>query len=243
MYTFKSRVRYSECDQTGHLSLVGLINYLQDCSVFQSESLGLGVEELKTERKAWLLSSWKLEISALPALGDEIEAGTFAVGFRGFYGFRNFFLRDANGDYLVKVYSIWTLVSLETGHPMKVSPEDSGPYGIEPELPMKDKSRKVPAPDADAIAEKKDPVAVRRYHLDTNRHMNNGRYVEVACAYLPDDFRVEGMHISYAKAAVEGDMLYPVVYRMEGRYQIVLQDQQGEKFCVCEFCGSRKEKG
>ena len=44
MYTFDSRIRYSETDETGALSLLGVINYLQDCSTFQSEDIGLGVE-------------------------------------------------------------------------------------------------------------------------------------------------------------------------------------------------------
>ena len=30
MYSFDSRVRYSECDDTGRLSLFAAINYLQD---------------------------------------------------------------------------------------------------------------------------------------------------------------------------------------------------------------------
>ena len=37
MYTFDSRVRYSETDEEGNLSVVGIMNYLQDCSTFQSE--------------------------------------------------------------------------------------------------------------------------------------------------------------------------------------------------------------
>ena len=32
MYTFDSRVRYSETDEEGNLSVVGIMNYLQDCS-------------------------------------------------------------------------------------------------------------------------------------------------------------------------------------------------------------------
>lgn len=241
MYTFKSRIRYSECDQTGQLSLVNMINYLQDCSVFQSESVGQGVEVLKKEKKAWLLSSWKLEISRFPALGEEIEIGTFAIGFRGFYGFRNFFIKDSEGAYLVKVYSIWTFLSLETGYPTKITPKDSDPYGKEPELPMKDKSRKVPAPDADAAVEEQAPVTVCRYHLDTNHHMNNGRYVEIASSYLPEDFQVDSVHVSYAKAAVEGDVLHPIVYIMKDRYQVILQDQQGEHYCICEFCRKNEQ--
>ncbi len=236
-YTFKSRVRYSECDQKGQLSLVNMINYFQDCSVFQSEYVGQGMEKLEEDGNLWVLSSWKLEIEHFPTLGDEIEVGTFAVGFRGFYGFRNFFMKDACGNYLVKVYSIWAFLDRKTGHPTKVRQENIDAYGVEPELPMKDKSRKIPAPDLTAVVEEKEPVAVCSYHLDTNHHMNNGRYVEIASAYLPEDFSVSSMHVSYKKAAVPGDILYPVVYQMEKRYMVVLKNQQGEDYCVCEFCG------
>ena len=45
MYTFDSRVRYSEIDHTGNMTLPALINYFQDCSTFQSEDIGLGKEK------------------------------------------------------------------------------------------------------------------------------------------------------------------------------------------------------
>ena len=40
MYEFNSRVRYSEIDHHGTLTLPALINYFQDCSTFQSEDCG-----------------------------------------------------------------------------------------------------------------------------------------------------------------------------------------------------------
>ena len=43
-YTFKSRVRFSEVDHTKRITLPGIVNYFQDCSTFQSEELGLGVD-------------------------------------------------------------------------------------------------------------------------------------------------------------------------------------------------------
>ena len=49
MYTFDSRVRYSETDEEGNLSVVGIMNYLQDCSTFQSEDLKLGISYLNEE--------------------------------------------------------------------------------------------------------------------------------------------------------------------------------------------------
>lgn len=52
MYTFESRVRFSEVDHTEMLTLPSLVNYFQDCSTFQSEDIGLGIDVLKGQGKA-----------------------------------------------------------------------------------------------------------------------------------------------------------------------------------------------
>ena len=61
MYAFNSRVRYSEVDHTELMTLPALINYFQDCSTFQSEDIGLGIEVLKERGKVWVLLSWPIE--------------------------------------------------------------------------------------------------------------------------------------------------------------------------------------
>lgn len=60
MYSFDSRVRYSEVDEDRKLSLTGVINYMQDCSTFQSEDLNMGIDYLTEKHRAWLLSSWQI---------------------------------------------------------------------------------------------------------------------------------------------------------------------------------------
>lgn len=62
MYTFGSRIRYSETDEYGKLTLTGIMNYLQDCSTFQSEDIGLGISYLTEHHQAWWLSSWQIVI-------------------------------------------------------------------------------------------------------------------------------------------------------------------------------------
>ena len=59
MFSFDSRVRYSECDERAHLSLVSLVNYLQDCSTFQSESLGVGIDFLREHDFAWFIAAYQ----------------------------------------------------------------------------------------------------------------------------------------------------------------------------------------
>ena len=50
MYEFDSTVRYSEVDSKGQMTWLALMDYFQDCSVFHSESVKLGVEYRTTER-------------------------------------------------------------------------------------------------------------------------------------------------------------------------------------------------
>ena len=47
MYTFDSRVRYSEVGVDGNLTLIALLEYFQDCSTFHSEDIGLGMDYLR----------------------------------------------------------------------------------------------------------------------------------------------------------------------------------------------------
>ena len=46
-YTIDGRIRFSEVDHTRRITLPGIVNYFQDCSTFQSEDLGLGIEHCK----------------------------------------------------------------------------------------------------------------------------------------------------------------------------------------------------
>lgn len=77
MYSFNARVRYSEVGGDCRLSLPGIVNYLQDCSTFQSEDLKMGIEYLEQSKRAWWLSSWQIVIERYPQLGEEIVVSTW----------------------------------------------------------------------------------------------------------------------------------------------------------------------
>ena len=117
MYCFDSRVRYSETDERGRLSLTGILNYLQDCSTFQSEDLGMGIEYLKAHDRAWWLSSWQIVIDRYPELGERIVVSTWPYDFKGIYGYRNFAIQDTQGHFLVRANSVWFFFDTEKQRP------------------------------------------------------------------------------------------------------------------------------
>ena len=226
MYTFDSRIRYSETDETGALSLLGVINYLQDCSTFQSEDIGLGVEYLEEKKRAWLLSSWRIVIDRYPVLGERIKIGTWATSSKGIYGYRDFVIMDQDGNYLVRAESIWFFYDTEKMVPVRVMPEDVAAYGNEEALDLGKAPRKILIPEE---YEEGIPVTIATHHLDTNHHVNNAQYVDIAREAVPCTKMVKGIRADYKKAAVLGEILVPRVTKTgEDEWTVVLADEDCE---------------
>jgi len=234
MYTFDSRIRYSEINEKGALSLPGLINYFQDCSTFQSEDIGLGVEALKKRNKVWVLSYWQIEINRYPELGEQVKTGTFATAFKGLYGHRNFVLYDQKSQMLACADSIWAYIDLTKGRPTKPEPEEIAPYGMAAPLAMEQMGRKIARLEAGHTYP---AFTVQKYHLDTNMHVNNGQYVQMAMNLLSDELVVKRLRVEYKKSAVLGDMIYPKVGEEENRTVVELCDENGNLYAIIEIRG------
>ena len=109
-YTFDSRIRYSEIDHHRTITLPGIINYFQDCSTFQSEDIGYGVERFQTEGKAWVLSYWQVVVERYPKIGERVKVSTWATSFKGILAERNFQMVDESGQAVAYANSVWTFM-------------------------------------------------------------------------------------------------------------------------------------
>ncbi len=231
MYSFKSRVRYSEVDQDRKLSMTAMINYLQDCVTFQSEDMGVGIDFLAPKNRAWFLSSWQIMIERYPMMGEEITISTWPYEFKGIYGLRNFTIQDQDGNYLVKANSMWFFFDTAAGRPVRVDEEIAGIYRAiqEPKLDMEYAPRKIDMPDAWQEGE---PITVLHHHIDTNQHVNNAQYVEIAREVLPKDEKIYEVRVEYKKAAVLGDVMIPQISQQKGCDMISLCDTNGNPYAV-----------
>lgn len=234
IYSFDSRVRYSELGEDGKMTLNAMINYLQDCSTFQSEDIGKGIEYLRERGRAWLLNSWQIQIARRAELNERISVGTWSYGYKSMYGYRNFVITDSEGEYLLKANSVWVLYDLEKKRPVKVTDEDLKGYVTCERLDMDYSERKLVIPET---RERKEAFPVRRYQIDTNGHVNNGQYIRVAQECIPEEFVVSGLCAEYRKSAVYGDTFYPEVAKTAEGYAVALNDEEGKPFAVVAFSG------
>ncbi|MCI8599507.1 MAG: acyl-[acyl-carrier-protein] thioesterase [Lachnospiraceae bacterium] len=234
MYSFNSKVRYSEVGEDKKLSLYGIVNYFQDCSTFQSEELNVGVGVLEAMHRVWVLSAWQIVVKRYPSLCEEIQTSTWPYQFQGFCGYRNFTMTDKNGELLAYANTLWSFLDTDTGRPARVPKEIEKVYILEEKLDMEYASRKVPMPGE---GEEKEPFAVQPQHLDTNHHVNNGQYIQMAQKYMPLDFVIRQMRAEYKKSAHLGDLIYPVMSQKDGIYTIGLCDEEKHPYAVVELSG------
>lgn len=232
MYSFDSRIRFSETDSQGRLTMASLINYFQDCSTFHSEDVGLGIRYLQERHLVWVLSSWQIVVERYPELGERVTIGTQPYDMKGFLGYRNFWMQDEQGNYIAKANTLWSLINTETGKLDNIPEGMAESYGLGERLEMEYAPRKITVPQGGEDCE---PIVVKKHHIDANQHVNNQQFVDMAMEYLPEGFVVGQLRAEYKKQAFLNDVLVPYVAAEGHRTVVSLADQAGAAYVVVEF--------
>ena len=215
MYSVESRVRYSEVDEDSSIRIVSMINYLQDCSCFQMEDLGLGVEHQAQGHFAWVLAAIRIEVDRLPRYCERIRTSTWCHSLSRRSSGRNFMIRGENDEVIVRADSLWTTFDTEA-QSICVVPETERAYDQgDEQLVLPAFKRKV-IPTGEGITAS--PIVVAEHNIDTNRHVNNAQYVQMALDALtgagyhvaPSDVRA--ISAQYRAQAHLGDIITPVIY-------------------------------
>jgi medium-chain acyl-[acyl-carrier-protein] hydrolase len=201
MYEIKSRIRFSETDKNGYITVPAIINYFQDVSTFQSIDVGTMDMEEDGHPLGWMILSWDIKIDKLPKLGDSISIRTYPLKQKGPFAFRDFTLSNDN-EIFVRAHSIWSIIDLDRLMPKKITDTIMNKYGVDEPLPGEWSGRKLPVPK-----EKEEVMRfeVRPFQLDKNGHMNNERYVSAAIDLLPEGTAFSEIQVGYVSQALLDD--------------------------------------
>lgn len=240
MYTLEGRVRYSECDSNSNLTLTALMNYLQDCSCFHTESVGHGLAFLAEKHFAWFIASWQIEIDHLPRYCDEISVSTWCYGVKRTQAGRNFTIAAADGSACVRADSQWFVFDTEARRPIRI-PAGEDVYLDEntPRLETPIVGRRI---ELGEHAVEAAPIRVGIEHLDSNEHVNNARYVTMAFDAAAE---VTGMQrslsvpasisVQYRQMALLGDSIVPRVYVDSASVTVDLASPDGMTYALVRF--------
>ena len=179
------QVHFYECDANLRLSIFGVMRYLGEISLLQSEAVGAGFAYYAEHRVAWLLSKWDIRLHRLPVFGSTVTVRTQPRSFRNFSGNRAFEIVDETGEACIDAQSQWIFIDTGRGRPARVHAHIHDCYGVEESdsaLPWEADPRSI------ARRDHQREFTVRQSDIDHNGHVNNIRYVEWALESIPMEF-------------------------------------------------------
>ena len=199
-------VRWHDTDDENEVRPARMLEYMQETCNLQFLAAGHPLNEMhRDDHMGFLLSRIALSFDRPVHAYEEIRVETFAAESRG-VSYGRCFRVMRGGEQVACATSTWALARTDTHEMIRVSdcPVD---LGAEPMLDCPVPLRfRIPQ---DAALSEVGGRTVWYSDRDFNRHMNNTRYPDMLCDFLPDlsAFRVRGMAISFLHEAAAGATL------------------------------------
>ena len=231
MYSYIDRVKYSEVDKELNLTYFGLVNYMQNCSCFHSDDVGVGVYYLAPRDLGWFVTNYEIHINRLPKYSEKVKVCTWPYRVKGMMAHRLYSIESEDGETLIYADSLWVLMDLKKLKPARFTPEITVAYPEDDNLPgfELERSKLRVKEDLKKVGE----FIVSDRYLDTNSHMNNSHYIDITRLYLPSqDFKY--ISINYKKAALLDDKLDVYISKLSQGFQVVLKKEE-DVYTVVEY--------
>ncbi len=205
-----------DVDFNNIVSTSSIMRYMQDAANFQMEGQKPSYDELFDSGRAFVLSRFRMSSYAPLHSHDKIETYTWACDSKG-YSFDRCFSISRDGMTVAEASSVWALVDRSTGKLIRVSDFESNYSSDEPvELDMAARFR-LPTDISLALVGER---TVEYQDVDINRHINNTRYPDILCGYIPhmEGKRVIKLEISYISEAPLGENIKVYMAESDGVY-------------------------
>ncbi len=199
------KVNAHDTDLNNIVSLTGLLRYMQDSANCQMEEQGPSYNELQERGLAFVLSRIKLSVYHPIYSHDIIDVESWACESSGVSFNRCYRIRK-NGEIVAEAYSVWALLDVKAHKLVRVSDFENS-YGMDNpvELDMAKRFRLPARYPLNLVGER----VVEYQDVDMNRHINNTRYGDILCGYIPkmEGQRVIKFEINYVSEAPLGETL------------------------------------
>lgn len=176
------QIDFHDCDINNLLRPAGYLRYMQETANLHCESSGFGYDACRNTGRVFVLT--RLAVDVLKPLHsyDSVTGQTWACPGKG-YSFPRCSTLLSGGKPAAILSSVWAYIDFESKTPVKVS--DSGllfetgeptetvaplKFHLPKDLPLKEVGK----------------VRVGYSVCDRNMHMNNTRYPDMLCDFIPD---------------------------------------------------------
>lgn len=199
-------VHHYEVDKNGQIFVASIMNYLDDLAVAQAEALNIGIDYLLENNIAWVIYKWDVKFNKYAHVTDKLKVRTKPYSVRKFYAYRQYEVLNSEGEVIVSANSLWFLINMEKRRPSKVTEYMCRQFGIGPEDNGQLEFEKLLAPKNISLEKE---FSVRYADIDTNKHVNNVKYISWALEAVPDEIlensALKELKVNYEKETAYGE--------------------------------------
>ena len=205
-FTKNYEIHYYEVDSNLRCKLSSIVEFIGDVGTHQSEELGGGMKYCMDNKCAWVFYQDDIKIYRYPMFGETISITTEPVGFKKFYGLRKYTIKDSEDKVIGEALALFFLINIEKRRPMRIQKEQYDFYGVDGDV------------DDDISLEKIHPVKETQYtknfnirysDIDSNKHVNNVKYIEWAIEAVPmeviEEYEVKRIRVMFEKECTYGE--------------------------------------
>ncbi len=230
-------VKYSEMDHNLALKPYSLLNFLQDIASENAEIHDFGYSYIVKKNYAWFLIKYRMEFEDYPIGVYDLTLKTRPRGYNKLFAYREFELLN-NEKLLGRVFSMWTLVDIDSRNPVLIANAINSNPNM---LPYQKKDNEL------AFAKIKlntEPSIIKEFEvryndLDVNGHANNGNYIVWAFEPLSFEFKtnnkIKTLDMMFKKEAKCGEKLIVEVGFNDDKTTVhIIKNMHGDEICLVQ---------
>ncbi len=177
-------VRSYEYGPDEKVTLLSLLNYMQDAAVQHSRERGYSIEQLFQLGITWVLYRLHLIVEKRPLWNETVVVHTWPYALQGLHAIREFHLTDSAGRTFAKASTQWILIDFRKKRPARIPAEMYTAFHHVEKRMVEDDFPRLPRPESETFRKE---IPTRRAELDSNGHVNNVWFADWALEALPED--------------------------------------------------------
>ena len=213
-------------DVNRNVKIPHLVSLLLNTAGRSSDEYKIGIDQLMSEGKSWVLSRLALEMKRMPRHNERIRVDTWIETVERMFSLRNFQI-VSDGDIIGEARSVFTVIDINTRRPVNMMEEERFAKlstGCQVNI---DAPTKIGA----ATAEPSFHYTTLYSDIDFNGHCNSARYIEWMLNALPLDtakkLTMKRFEINYMRELMPGDNIHIAFSENENKLTFDVKNDEG----------------
>lgn len=235
MYEKKVRVRFSEVDESGFLTMGALLCIFQDLIFAYVADRNLGEEYTAKSGCTWFRLSWQIDVVKMPRVLEEVSLCTYITEVRESLVYMEIKMADKDGALLAIAKDMLAYVDIKTGAP-RIQDEDIWPKeDFFPSAGHEFRGRRIPLNKVLPFNALPD-FTVESHFLDLNGHANNVRLIEKALELSGlENYDVKFLRAEFKNQIKGEERITPSICAADGVTKIQFKNGEGLLCNLFEF--------